>query len=256
MPDIIRQSDVLHVADEIYFVSGSNTNWVIVKEGDDATLIDTGYPGDWNALLSSLATVGVRPQAITAILITHAHTDHIGCAERFHNSHGAPVLMHEEEVPHARRDFLDQVSLSKVLGNIWRPGVIPWAVHALRAGGTARVPVTKPVPFPVAGMLDLPGSPVPIHTPGHTRGHVSYHLPNSGVFVSGDALVTAHPTSRISGPQLLPGMFHSQRSSAISALSTLQNIDADIVLPGHGPVHRGPLAHAATRAQELAGAGS
>ncbi|MGV9574537.1 MBL fold metallo-hydrolase, partial [Streptomyces nigra] len=201
------RTDVRHIADGTYLVHGSNTNWVILTEGDAVTLIDTGYPGDRAALLASLAEVGSAPEAVQAILITHAHTDHLGNAQYLRATHGTPVYLHEAEVPHARREFLHQVGVGTVLRNGWRPGVLPWAVHALRSGGTAHVPVASPEPFPRSGPLDLPGRPVPVHTPGHTDGHSAYHLPQAGVVISGDALATGHPTSRIEGPQLLPEMF-------------------------------------------------
>ncbi|MFF6998225.1 MBL fold metallo-hydrolase [Streptomyces sp. NPDC008313] len=253
MQKVLRDADIVRVGDDVYAVSGSNTNWVIVKDGDSCTLIDTGYPGDHDALLASLAAVGLAPGAVSAVLVTHAHNDHIGASERLRAGHGIPVLMHEDEVPHARRDFLHQVSVGQVLARAWRPGVVPWAVHALRSGGTAHIPVSEPRAFPAPGALDLPGAPVPVHTPGHTAGHCSYHLPAQGILVSGDALVTAHPTSRVTGPQLLPGMFHKDRARALDALTVLQDVDADTVLPGHGPVHHGHVKAAAAVASERAG---
>ncbi|MEU5088380.1 MBL fold metallo-hydrolase [Streptomyces sp. NPDC021356] len=252
MPKDLRDEDVVHVGDMVYAVTGSNTNWVIVKEGDSCVLVDSGYPGDHDAVLASLGMLGLRPESVAAVLVTHAHNDHIGAAERLRAAHGVPVLMHEEEVPHARRDFLDQVSIGQVLAQAWRPGVLPWALHALRAGGTEHVPVAGPQAFPAPGPLDLPGSPVPVHTPGHTKGHCAYHLPRSGILISGDALVTAHPASRTAGPQLLPDMFHTDRATALGALTTLEGVEADVVVPGHGPVHRGSVKEAAGRAYERA----
>ncbi|MFD8150870.1 MBL fold metallo-hydrolase [Streptomyces sp. NPDC059720] len=246
------RADVHHVADGTYLVHGSNTNWVILTEGDAVTLIDTGYPGDREQVLASLAQVGSAPEAVTAVLITHAHNDHLGSAEHLSAAHGTPVYLHEAEVPHARREFLHQVSVGTVLRNGWRPGVLPWAVHALRSGGTAHVPVTAPLPFPGQGALDVPGRPVPVHTPGHTDGHCAYHLPGTGVLVSGDALVTGHPTARAEGPQLLPDMFHRERSRAVASLDVLAGLEAEVLLPGHGPVHRGPVRDAALRARERA----
>jgi glyoxylase-like metal-dependent hydrolase (beta-lactamase superfamily II) len=232
------RADVQQVADGTYLVHGSNTNWVILTEGDGVTLVDTGYPGDREQVLASLAQVGSSPEAVAAVLITHAHNDHLGSAEA--------------EVPHARREFLHQVSLGTVLGNGWRPGVLPWAVHALRSGGTAHVPVTAPQAFPTEGALDLPGRPVPVHTPGHTDGHCAYHLPGTGVLISGDALVSGHPTSRVVGPQLLPDMFHHERPRALASLDVLAELEGELLLPGHGPVHRGPVRDAARRARERA----
>ncbi|MEG3630183.1 MBL fold metallo-hydrolase [Streptomyces poriticola] len=246
------RADVRQVADGTYLVHGSSTNWVILTDGDALTLIDTGYPGDRQGLLDSLAAVGGSPRAVTAVLITHAHNDHLGSAEYLRTAFGTPVQLHTAEVPHARRDFLHQVSVPTVLRNGLRPGVLPWAVHVLRSGGTARVPVAAPEPFPQTGALDLPGRPVPVHTPGHTDGHCAYHLPHAGVVVSGDALVSGHPTSRVRGPQLLPGMFHRDRARTLASLDVLARLDGDLLLPGHGPVHHGPVKDAAHRARERA----
>ncbi|GAA2420968.1 MBL fold metallo-hydrolase [Streptomyces coeruleofuscus] len=246
------RADVHQVADGTYLVHGSDTNWVIIAEGDAVTLVDTGYPGDRERLLASLAEVGSSPEAVAAVLITHAHNDHLGSAEYLRATYGTPVYLHAAEAPHARREFLHQVSLGTVLKNGWRPGVLPWAVHALRSGGTTHNPVTAPEPFPAAGPLDLPGRPVPVHTPGHTDGHCAYHLPGTGVLVSGDALVSGHPTSPVEGPQLLPDMFHHERPRAVASLDVLAELEGELLLPGHGPVHRGSLKDAAHRARERA----
>ncbi|MEU6548140.1 MBL fold metallo-hydrolase [Streptomyces sp. NPDC046859] len=246
------RTDVRHIADGTYLVHGSNTNWIILTEGDAVTLVDTGYPGDRAALLASLAEVGSAPEAVEAVLITHAHNDHLGSAEHLRAAYGTPVYLHEAEVPHARREFLHQVSVGTVLRNGWRPGVLPWAVHALRSGGTEHVPVASPQAFTRSGPLDLPGRPVPVHTPGHTDGHCAYHLPGAGVVISGDALVTGHPTSRIEGPQLLPDMFHRERARTLASLAAFEDLDGDVLLPGHGPARTGSVRDAALQARERA----
>ncbi len=245
-------ADVRHVADGTYLVHGGNTNWVVLTDGDAVTLVDTGYPGDRRALLDSLAAVGSSPEAVAAVLITHAHNDHLGSADYLRATYGTPVLLHEAEVPHARRDYLQQVSVGTVLRNAWRPGVLPWMTHVLRTGGTEQHPVTAPAPFPADGALDLPGRPVPVHTPGHTDGHCVYHLPDAGVVISGDALVSGHAISRVEGPQLLPDLFHHDRPRAIASLDVIAGLDGDLLLPGHGPVHRGPVKDAAELARERA----
>ncbi|MGW5009074.1 MBL fold metallo-hydrolase [Streptomyces sp. BPPL-273] len=245
-------ADVRQVADGTYLVHGSHTNWVILADGDAVTLVDTGYPGDRRQLLDSLAAVGSSPEAVAAVLITHAHNDHLGSAEYLRAAHGTPILLHEAEVPHARRDFLQQVSVGTILRNAWRPGVLPWTVHVLRSGGTEQHPVAAPAPFPAPGALDLPGRPVPVHTPGHTDGHCVFHLPGAGVVISGDALVSGHAISRIDGPQLLPDLFHHDRARAVDSLDVIAGLDGDLLLPGHGPLHRGPVKDAAERARERA----
>jgi len=111
--------------------------------------------------------------------------------------------------------------------------------------------MTRPQAFPGEGALDLPGRPVPVHTPGHTAGHCAFHLPEAGVVISGDVLVSGHPTSRIRGPQLLNAMFDSERETTRASLARIEELAADVLLPGHGPVHHGPVREAVQRAREL-----
>ncbi|MFI2429462.1 MBL fold metallo-hydrolase [Streptomyces sp. NPDC018955] len=244
---------LVQVADGVHLVHGSNTNWVVLSEGESVTLVDCGYPGDRDLLFASLERLGHTPGSVSAVLVTHAHNDHIGNAEYLSRTYGTPVHAHEAEIPHARREFLHQVGVGRVLRNIWRPGVAPWAVHSIRAGGLKDSRVTEPVPFPhPAEPLDLPGRPVPLHTPGHTGGHCAYALPGAGILVSGDALVSGHPTTRRRGPQLLPAMFDHDRERARASLDIIGRFEGDTLLPGHGPVHRGPIEEAARLARDRA----
>ncbi|WTA87415.1 MBL fold metallo-hydrolase [Streptomyces antimycoticus] len=96
-----------------------------------------------------------------------------------------------------------------------------------------------------AAGLPRAGSPGPARCAG-ARAHTGTHQGSlrlaparSGILITGDALVTADPTSRISGPQLLPDMFHTDRARALDSLVLIESLDADLVLPGHGPVHHG-----------------
>jgi glyoxylase-like metal-dependent hydrolase (beta-lactamase superfamily II) len=114
------------------------------------------------------------------------------------------------------------------------------------------VPVASPQPFPAEGTLDLPGRPVPVYTPGHTDGHCAFHLPERGVVISGDGLVSGHPTSRVKGPQLLPDMFHHERARAVASLDVFAELEGEVLLPGHGPVHRCPVREAALQARDRA----
>ena len=75
----------------------------------------------------------------------------------------------------------------------------------------------------VDGDLDVPGRPRVIPTPGHSPGHVAFHLPDRGVLIAGDALCTYNPLTGGRGPQILPRAFaadalqamaHWRRSSA------------------------------------------
>ena len=244
----VRQGDVVQVAEAVFWVRGTLVNWYLLEDGRDLTLVDTGYPGDADDVEASIALTGHRPEDLRAVLITHAHTGHLGAVDRLHARYGIPAYADPVEVPHARREHLEQVSVPTVLAHAWRPRVAAWALRALRRGGTRDVRAAEVVPFPAGGALDLPGAPVPVPTHGHTSGHTAFHLPRAGVVLTGEALVTGHPTSARRGPQLLPAFFHHDTERAVATLTDLGRLDADVVLPGHGPAHRGPVRDAVLRA--------
>jgi glyoxylase-like metal-dependent hydrolase (beta-lactamase superfamily II) len=64
------------------------------------------------------------------------------------------------------------------------------------------------------------------------------------VLITGDALVTAHPVARATGPQLCPPMFNHDEAAGLDSLHALAGLPADVVLPGHGPAYRGSPASA------------
>jgi glyoxylase-like metal-dependent hydrolase (beta-lactamase superfamily II) len=240
----------VEVVSGVFFVRTPLVNWVLLKEGDQVTLVDTGYPGHRELLTRSLLQIGSTPADVVAVLVTHAHVDHLGNAEQLSNEHGIPVYVHEDELAHARRDAHHAATPVDVVRNLWRPGVLSWLTAAMQVGVTSKEGVTAPASFPGSGALDLPGTPVPVATPGHTPGHTVFHLPDKGVVITGDALVTGHPTSQVRGPQLLVPWFDDDRSRTIEALDVIAGLDGDVVLPGHGEQHHGSVGRAAVRAQE------
>jgi len=73
--------------------SGSRGNATLVAAGSTRLLIDAGFSG--RELGKRLAAVGVDPEEVTAILLTHEHGDHTRGAGIFARAHGTPLLMTE-----------------------------------------------------------------------------------------------------------------------------------------------------------------
>ncbi len=230
------------VTERVHLAEGDAVNWVLVTDDSGVMLIDAGYPGDREDVLASLQKLGYGPSAVRAILLTHAHIDHLGSAIWFAGEYGTPVYCHPEEVGHAKREYLEQVSILDIALRIWRPRWAVWGVHVVRSGGLIRdgIPTTQPLTAEAAA--GLPGHPIAIYTPGHTSGHCSYLV--DGVLASGDALITGHPLLRRGGPQLLPAVFSHSQQNCIRSLSALSLLETEVLLPGHGPVWRGPIREA------------
>jgi glyoxylase-like metal-dependent hydrolase (beta-lactamase superfamily II) len=230
----------------VYFAEGPASNWMVVRDGKGFILIDSGYPGDRRHVLASLRYLGLEPAHAMALLVTHGHVDHTGSAAFFSESFGTPVLCARGELAHVQGKEKHQVTLGQVLIRAWRPRVFRWMVHAIRAGALASRPATRAEAWDAATLRALPGRPVAISLPGHTPGNAAILLPEAGAIAVGDSFVSGHPISRTSGPQMLHSMYHSDPDAAHAALRNLAGVDASVVLPGHGPALRIPLAQAAS----------
>jgi len=238
-----------HVADGVWLATGTDVNWVLVADADGVTVVDTGEPRDLPRMRSSLARIGRALGDVTAVVLTHAHPDHIGAAERLRADRGIPVRLLGTEAPHARGQIIEEASKLQVLRAAWRPTVLLWVLRILRAGATRAERLTEVKPFEAGSApLDVPRGLVPIPTPGHTSGHCAFHLPERGVLIAGDALITAHPAGRTTGPQLCPPMFNHDEAAALTSLQALAGLSAEVVLPGHGPAYRGSPASAVEQA--------
>ena len=238
---------VREVAEDVFHVRGTEVNWYLVQEGGELTLIDSGYPGDLARVEESVRSLGRRPEDIGTILLTHAHVDHMGAAQHFHDRYGTPVLTDEVEARHAHREFLEQANALDVAKNIWRPAVLPWLTKVMRVGAAKKVTVPSAAGVAAGAALDVPGRPVPVPTRGHTSGHTCYFFALAGAVCTGDELVTGHAVSRRAGPQLPPAMF--QERDTRDAILPLAGLDADLILPGHGEPLRMPLADAVRAAR-------
>lgn len=240
------------VADGVFRIAGHSVNCYVAKQGKHLTLFDTGYPRDVSLLEDSIRHLGHQVQDVQAVLLTHAHIDHSGGLNHLWDAYRLPVYMHPLEVAIARGLRHEQATPGDVALRVWKPRVAIWCRHVVQAGGTQPVAIGHARPFPRAGALDLPGSPVPIHCAGHTSGHTAYLLADSGALISGDALNTGHAISRRVGPQVLPGYFSQDPKKAYATLGHLARQDAGLLLPGHGLPWHGELARAVAEARNNA----
>lgn len=234
------------ITEHVHIAQTDLVNWTLVTDGDGVLLIDAGYPGQRDDVLNSVAQLGFGIDDITAIVLTHAHIDHFGSAIWFAKTHGTPVFCHTDEVGHAKRDYLEQASPTDVAKHIWQPRWLKWTTTLIANGGLdhSGIPTAAALTPDVAS--GLPGTPVAVPTPGHTGGHCSFIV--DGVLVGGDALVTGHPLITRPGPQLLPALFNHDEAACLRSLEVLGRLDTDVLVPGHGPVWRGPIAEAVRQA--------
>lgn len=235
------------VTERVHLARTPLVNWTLVTDDSGVMLIDAGFPGSRAGVLTSLNRLGFGPADVRAILLTHAHIDHLGTAIWFAATHGTPVYCHLDEVRHAKREYLQQVAPTDLMTQAWRPRWLRWSLQVATNGGLVRagIPSTRALTDEIAATL--PGRPVALPTPGHTGGHCSYIVDN--VLISGDALITGHPLASRRGPQLLPPMFNHSEADCIRSLATLAEAGTEVLIPGHGDLWIGPIREAAGQAR-------
>jgi glyoxylase-like metal-dependent hydrolase (beta-lactamase superfamily II) len=221
------------VAPGIHRVEHARTNWYLVEDGDAVTIVDAGFPRSWSGLHAALAALGRSPGQAEALVITHAHADHVGFAERARTEWHVPVWLHERDRSLSRHPLNYEKEHSPLRH------VNPFTLRTAAMMGAMGVLLTKPIgdvrAFAAESVLDVPGRPVPIHTPGHTHGHTAFHFPDRGAVIAGDALATVEPYSGKPGPRIVSGAANADSREALASLQRIAETGAEVVLVGHGP---------------------
>ena len=181
------------------------TNTYVVLNGDKAFVVDAG--GEAEEIARVLSEEGAE---LEAILLTHAHFDHIGAVKRLveieaqKSGREASVFLHKADV--------DKISSYKNMGFAVGAKVQPFTPDVLLVGGET---------INVAGI-----NIKVIHTPGHTKGGVCYVAKD--VIFSGDTLFAGS----YGRTDFYDGSFKEIKNSIVNKLFRLEGEYR--VLPGHG----------------------
>lgn len=226
-------------------------NWYVIEEGGRLTLVDAGFPGHYRTWIDGLTEMGWRQEDLEAIVITHAHADHTGFAERLRRDTGVPVYVHREDLKQAGRIL--QLPWAGLLANSWRP-YTAWILGEATWNGAFSMPyLTKLTECLDGQVLDIPGRPRVIHAAGHTSGEIALLLEDRKVLLSGDTLVTRNLFSGAHGEPQVPNRALNQDDRlAQRSLDRLRELGELTLLPGHGRPWRGSMAAAVDGARALA----
>jgi glyoxylase-like metal-dependent hydrolase (beta-lactamase superfamily II) len=232
----------MEVADGVHRFGTRMVNWYLIERGGRLTLVDAGMRGYWPQLGRALAALGRKVEEVEAVVLTHAHADHIGFAHQVKANSDATVWVHERDAEPGLRRF-------PPMHLYLRPTAWPLLAHGLRNGLLATPDAAEVRTYTDGEVLDVPGRPRVRHLPGHTRGNCALHLPDASVVFSGDALVTFDPYRRRRGPRLLLKGVNEDNDQARASLDQLAELNAGVLLPGHGEPWRDGVAAAVAEAR-------
>lgn len=139
----------------VYLIKGEISNTYLVEAGGNYVLVDAGSPGDVGLIMSYIKSLGLKPEDVKYVLVTHAHWDHVGGLSKIKELTKAKVVAHSDEAPYVE------------VGGEGFDGV---NVDVKLAGGEL-----------IAGLTA-------IHAPGHTPGNTCFLDGVRGVLFAGDLI--------------------------------------------------------------------
>ncbi|MFF1252924.1 MBL fold metallo-hydrolase [Pseudarthrobacter sp. NPDC058329] len=241
------------VAEGVHCVSEAFVNFYLVESPDGLTLVDSGLPAMWKTLEGSVRSLGHAVGDIKAVVLTHAHFDHLGLAHRLHTQFRIPVWVHGGDSFIARHPYRYQHEKSRFVFALAHPGGLPVLASMTKAGALRVKGVDDLTLFPAElGILPVPGHPEVVFSPGHTAGHCGLYLRDRDVLFSGDALVTLDPYTGRTGPRIVAGAATMDSRQNLETLTPLARTGASLVLPGHGEPWTAGVAEAVATARREA----
>lgn len=240
----------MEIAPGIRRVGNGLVNVYLLEEAGGVTIVDAGLAGYYERELpTELAAMGRGPADVKAVVLTHAHSDHIGFAERIRRERKIPIRVHEADAALARGEVKPARDPDGMkIGSI-RPAVLGFVWWGLRHGGTSAPPIHEVATFGDGATLDVPGAPRVVLVPGHTAGMAALVVASKDAVFVGDAFATRNVLSGATGPRLAP--FGADLGQAFDSLARLDGIEAKLVLPGHGEPWTSGLADVLARVRAL-----
>jgi glyoxylase-like metal-dependent hydrolase (beta-lactamase superfamily II) len=238
-----------NVAPGIHRVEDAYTNWYLVEDDGGITIVDAGVPTSWGSLQAALDEIGRTRADLRALVLTHAHFDHIGFAERARSELGIPVYVHENDYPLTKRPRRFSHERRRIPYYLTQPKAFPIMAAMVANRALWPTPVGEATRY-TDGTLPVPGSPTILPTAGHTIGHCALHFADRDVVIAGDAIVMLDPYTAERGPKIVASAATADSARNLKTIEAIADTGAGTILTGHGDPWTGGAAEAVKLARQ------
>lgn len=201
---------------------------VILKINQKLFLVDCGYEESFEDLLLAMKAFGIKASELYGILISHDDLDHVGALYKFKELKPDLQLFSSviEEPVLSGKIKSERLEQAESMFPFLPEEHKPWALEFQSAlESIKRLPIDNVL---MDGDV-IENQLVVIHTPGHTKGHLSFYSPQLKLLIASDAFVIEGGELNIANPQFtldLPG--------AVRSIMKLQSLDIQRAICYHG----------------------
>ena len=198
---------LIQATEDVYQIRFKNraANAYLVRGTRRTILIDVGLSTNYAHLLACLAHVGVTPDKVDMVVLSHEHLDHIGAAYHFNGR----TIVAAHRLAANKIMLRDDFSMLRKMFN------------------EPSVPIDVDIWLEEGNLIDLGNFRLSVmYTPGHTSACISLFDQDKGLLFAADTLMPGG---------VMGGVFGSGSiSDYIQSLERLKGLDAKILLSGHG----------------------
>lgn len=197
------------------------TSPVLLFNGEQAILVDTGPEGKTQELLRQFYLYGIDPSQIKLIILTHTHYDHTGNLQELKQITGARVVVNEREAEWLKTGLMPIPRGTNI-----------WTRMLVGLGDLLMPGYASPKPFDADIFVDQRLDLHPwgfdaeiILTPGHTEGSQSV--------VVGKNLICGDTFFNFRWFSVFPP-FANDKKQLIKTWGNIMELGIETIYPGHG----------------------
>lgn len=201
----------------LHVIHGLAVCCFLLADGDNSVLLDTGLFGETIFIKRKLRQLGLRPESIKTILLTHGHLDHAGNLAHLKCWTGAKILAHPAEQIHIDGKYPYR-GVNRWCGRMEAFGRFVLSYQPARIDeflGDGQV-------LPLWGGLQV------IHLPGHTLGHCGFYSEKYDLLFSGD-MMACHFIS----PRKPPAIYNSAPELLQAGAEKIRQLKPRWIVPCH-----------------------